>query len=57
MQSINPGVTDTEILPTGYDTLPMLKPDDIAAGIMYALATPPYVQVHELTIKPLGEPF
>ncbi|XP_037724812.1 farnesol dehydrogenase [Drosophila subpulchrella] len=55
--SITPGVTDTEILPSGYDTLPMLKPDDIAAGIMYALATPPHVQVHELTIKPLGEPF
>ncbi|XP_017062824.1 farnesol dehydrogenase [Drosophila eugracilis] len=55
--SISPGVTDTEILPSGYDSLPMLRPDDIAAGIMYALATPPHVQVHELTIKPLGEPF
>ncbi|KAH8289133.1 hypothetical protein KR054_000872 [Drosophila jambulina] len=55
--SISPGVTDTEILPGGYDSLPMLTPDDIAAGIMYALATPPHVQVHQLTIKPLGEPF
>ncbi|EDX03151.1 farnesol dehydrogenase [Drosophila yakuba] len=55
--SITPGVTDTEILPSGYGVLPMLKPDDIAAGIMYALGTPPHVQVHELTIKPLGEPF
>ncbi|EDW75167.2 uncharacterized protein Dwil_GK20029 [Drosophila willistoni] len=55
--SISPGVTDTEILPSGYDTLPMLKPEDISAGIIYALGTPPHVQVHELTIKPLGEPF
>ncbi|XP_033169968.1 farnesol dehydrogenase [Drosophila mauritiana] len=55
--SITPGVTDTEILPAGYGILPMLKPDDIAAGIMYVLGTPAHVQVHELTIKPLGEPF
>ncbi|SPP78619.1 farnesol dehydrogenase [Drosophila guanche] len=55
--SITPGVTDTEILPRGYGDLPMLRPEDIAAGIMYALATPPHVQVHQLTIKPLGEPF
>ncbi|XP_017062369.1 farnesol dehydrogenase [Drosophila ficusphila] len=55
--SITPGVTDTEILPPGFDVLPMLSPDDIADGIIYALATPPHVQVHELTIKPLGEPF
>ncbi|XP_017850894.1 farnesol dehydrogenase-like [Drosophila busckii] len=55
--SISPGVTDTEILPTDYDTLPRLQPEDITAGIMYALATPPHVQVHQLTIKPIGEPF
>ncbi|KAH8250559.1 hypothetical protein KR038_006936 [Drosophila bunnanda] len=55
--SISPGVTDTEILPAGYESLPMLTADDIAAGIMYALGTPPHVQVHQLTIKPLGEPF
>ncbi|XP_017089000.2 farnesol dehydrogenase [Drosophila bipectinata] len=55
--SITPGVTDTEILPGGYGVLPMLSPDDIADGILYALGTPPHVQVHQLTIKPLGEPF
>ncbi|KAH8394475.1 hypothetical protein KR222_011366 [Zaprionus bogoriensis] len=55
--SISPGVTDTEILPGGYTTLPMLQPEDISAGIMYALGTPPHVQVHQLTIKPVGEPF
>lgn len=57
LQSICPGVTETDILPEGYNTLPMLQPEDISAGIMYALATPPHVQVHQLTIKPIGEPF
>lgn len=57
LQSISPGVTRTEILPGDYNILPMLQPEDIAAGIMYALGTPPHVQVHQLTIKPIGEPF
>ncbi|KAH8283246.1 hypothetical protein KR044_000158 [Drosophila immigrans] len=55
--SISPGVTDTEILPGGYNSLPMLQPEDISAGILYAIGTPPHVQVHQLTIKPIGEPF
>ncbi|KAM8719477.1 hypothetical protein ACLKA7_012093 [Drosophila subpalustris] len=55
--SISPGVTDTEILPDAFRTLPLLRPEDISAGIMYALGTPPHVQVHQLTIKPIGEPF
>ncbi|XP_064555861.1 farnesol dehydrogenase [Drosophila montana] len=55
--SISPGVTNTEILPGDYNNLPMLQPEDISAGIMYALGTPPHVQVHQLTIKPIGEPF
>ncbi|XP_034108868.1 farnesol dehydrogenase [Drosophila albomicans] len=55
--SISPGVTNTEILPGGYNALPMLQPEDISAGILYAIGTPPHVQVHQLTIKPIGEPF
>jgi len=37
--------------------LPTLNAEDIADAVVYALSTPPHVQVHELTIKPLGEPF
>lgn len=48
---------DTELVPQAYKTLPMLQAEDVANAIMYALATPPHVQVHELTIKPMGEPF
>ncbi|CAH1119602.1 unnamed protein product [Phaedon cochleariae] len=34
-----------------------LNPEDIADGAQYVLSTPPGVQVHELTIKPLHEQF
>ncbi|XP_002022919.2 farnesol dehydrogenase [Drosophila persimilis] len=55
--SISPGLVDTEMVPEAYKCLPMLQAEDVANAIMYALATPAHVQVHELTIKPLGEPF
>mgnify|MGYP007016976900 CR=1 FL=1 len=38
-------------------TTAILKPKDIADSVLYVLATPPHVQIHELTIKPLGEVF
>ncbi|EDS44401.1 conserved hypothetical protein [Culex quinquefasciatus] len=34
---------------------PLLEPEDIAGAVLYAVGTPPRVQVHELTIKPVGE--
>ncbi|KAH8306894.1 hypothetical protein KR018_012213 [Drosophila ironensis] len=55
--SISPGLVDTELVPQAYKMLPMLQAVDVANAIMFALATPPHVQVHELTIKPMGEPF
>nr|XP_029716826.1 farnesol dehydrogenase-like [Aedes albopictus] len=61
--SISPGFVKTPMVDlcdeyAGFDTtmMPMLQPEDIAHGILYALGTPPHVQVHELTIKPVGEP-
>lgn len=59
-QSISPGAVDTEIFePEMAEALKdtMLKSEDISAAVMYVLGTPPNVQVHELTIKPLGEQF
>ncbi|KAM7347379.1 farnesol dehydrogenase-like [Cochliomyia hominivorax] len=55
--SVSPGLVDTEIVPDRYKALKILNPEDISAGVMYCLSTPPHVQVHELTIKPLGEVF
>ncbi|KAI8124096.1 hypothetical protein FF38_00969 [Lucilia cuprina] len=55
--SVSPGLVDTEIVPDIYKKMQMLKAEDISAGVMYCLSTPPHVQVHELTIKPVGEMF
>ncbi|KAJ3642933.1 hypothetical protein Zmor_025679 [Zophobas morio] len=64
--SISPGLTYSEmtILNKEYSeerrkflgSRPILKAEDIADGLVYALSTPEHVQVHELTIKPVGEP-
>ncbi|KAH8394476.1 hypothetical protein KR222_011367 [Zaprionus bogoriensis] len=55
--SISPGLVDTDLVPQHYKRLPMLKPEDVVNAIVFALATPPHVQVHEVIIKPMGEPF
>ncbi|XP_065082198.1 farnesol dehydrogenase-like [Ochlerotatus camptorhynchus] len=58
--SISPGAVRTEILPesiTSQQGIPILEPEDIADAVFYALSTPPRVQIHELTIKPVGERF
>lgn len=46
-------------LEQGKNLLPpkLLEEEDIADGVIYVLSTPPHVQVHELTIKPVLEPF
>uniref|UniRef100_A0A182T3W7 Dehydrogenase n=1 Tax=Anopheles maculatus TaxID=74869 RepID=A0A182T3W7_9DIPT len=55
--SISPGLVRTEIIPNSaaISEMPILEPEDIANAILYALGTPPRVQVHEITIKPVGE--
>lgn len=34
-----------------------LKAEDVSEAVLFALGTPPHVQIHELTIKPIGELF
>ncbi|XP_055372807.1 farnesol dehydrogenase-like [Condylostylus longicornis] len=55
--SICPGLVDTEFLTeeTLNSGKPMLTPEDVSNTVMYALNTPPHVQVSELTIQPYGE--
>ncbi|KAM7357367.1 farnesol dehydrogenase [Cochliomyia hominivorax] len=60
--SISPGIVDTDILPTEISQvvkqmLPMLKCEDVADAVLWALGTPPNVQVHNIIIKPMGEKF
>ncbi|PSN51373.1 Farnesol dehydrogenase [Blattella germanica] len=68
--SISPGMVRTEIiaasdykLPEGmtsdqlYDSIPHLNTKDISDALIYCLGTPPHVQIHEIIIKPIGEPF
>ncbi|XP_052897702.1 farnesol dehydrogenase-like [Anopheles moucheti] len=55
--SISPGLVNTEAVPDAMKVgqTPILEPEDIADAILYVLATPPRVQIHELTIRPVGE--
>ncbi|EDV43756.1 uncharacterized protein Dana_GF16364 [Drosophila ananassae] len=59
--SISPGAVDTEILDdsikANFPGLPMLRSEDVADAVSYCIQTPPNVQIHELTIKPVGESF
>ncbi|SPP88225.1 blast:Dehydrogenase/reductase SDR family member 11 [Drosophila guanche] len=59
--SISPGVVDTEIFDKNSaelaKTMPMLRAEDVADAVTYCIQTPPNVQIHELTIKPVGERF
>jgi NADP+-dependent farnesol dehydrogenase len=69
VSSICPGAVHTEILASGgydvpgggsldelYTSIPHLETQDISDAIIYVLGTPPHVQVHDLIIKPVGEP-
>ncbi|XP_062126334.1 farnesol dehydrogenase [Drosophila sulfurigaster albostrigata] len=59
--SISPGVVNTEIFdetsPEIIAGMPMLRSEDVADAVTYCIQTPPHVQIHELTIKPIGEKF
>ncbi|KAH8284268.1 hypothetical protein KR044_007780 [Drosophila immigrans] len=58
--SISPGIVDTEILPDAVRNAvqqTMLRAEDVAQAVNFALATPPHMQVHEMIIKPVGEIF
>ncbi|KAG8236611.1 hypothetical protein J437_LFUL017052 [Ladona fulva] len=58
--SVSPGLVKTEIFeaaggdPNIYQN-PHLQPKDIADCVIFALQCPPNVQIHELTVKPIGE--
>ncbi|XP_968973.1 farnesol dehydrogenase [Tribolium castaneum] len=63
--SVSPGLVISEMttLGTGYSaerqemmkSQPILKPEDVADAVCYALSTPENVEINELTITPVGE--
>ncbi|XP_068086685.1 farnesol dehydrogenase-like isoform X1 [Anabrus simplex] len=62
--SVSPGVVHTDIVNTSpridrefFLSLPYLNSEDVADAVTYAISTPPHVQIHEIIIKPVGEPF
>ncbi|XP_025203465.1 farnesol dehydrogenase-like [Melanaphis sacchari] len=52
--SISPGLVDTEMADDMTD-VPILKPSNIADAIVYVLATPQYVNISEILIRPTSE--
>jgi len=66
ISSISPGMVDTEIFNPNNATaetreavanIPKLEPRDVAEAVKFVISTPPHVQIHELIIKSVGEPF
>ncbi|XP_055913411.1 farnesol dehydrogenase-like [Eupeodes corollae] len=57
--SVSPGLVRTELAPKEvYDTIGIyLNPEDISQAVMFVISTPPHVQIHEITVKPIGETF
>ncbi|XP_025837670.1 farnesol dehydrogenase-like [Agrilus planipennis] len=59
--SISPGYTETEIIEAAglpknnYKDIPAIKAEDVAEGVLYALGTPPHVQVGEVTLFAVGD--
>ncbi|KAJ3618449.1 hypothetical protein MTP99_006443 [Tenebrio molitor] len=61
--SVSPGLVESELTTQNrtqspeikaiLEKMPILKSEDIADGVVYALSTPEHVQIHELTIRPL----
>ncbi|XP_037935021.1 farnesol dehydrogenase-like [Teleopsis dalmanni] len=58
--SISPGLVETEIVNDQFKKIMnnrILQAEDISNAVLFAISTPPHVQIHELTIKPVGEIF
>ncbi|XP_069683517.1 farnesol dehydrogenase-like [Periplaneta americana] len=67
VSSVSPGNVKTEIVSASkmrsitpeslYCNDPYLEARDVAEAVLYVLGTPPHVQIHELTVIPVGEGF
>ncbi|XP_055372554.1 farnesol dehydrogenase-like [Condylostylus longicornis] len=58
--NISPGLVETPLVPKfilNNSEIPKLKPEDVSNAILYALSTPPHVQINEICLQPVGEIF
>ncbi|XP_061387614.1 farnesol dehydrogenase-like [Musca vetustissima] len=56
--SISPGLVDTELITEEQKKIChgiILQPEDVSRAVMFALSSPPHVNVYELIIKPAGD--
>ncbi|XP_055842734.1 farnesol dehydrogenase-like [Episyrphus balteatus] len=55
--SVSPGVVRTELAPDEvFDQIGCcLNPEDVSQAVLFAISTPPHVQIHEIIVKPVGE--
>ncbi|RIQ27354.1 SDR family oxidoreductase [Jiangella rhizosphaerae] len=52
---LQPGLVDTESIPPSRADDPKLRPDDVAAAVLYAVGQPPHVDVNEIIVRPTGQ--
>lgn len=61
MQSISPGLVETEFLSRTFDaevakatygSVESLKPNDIAESVIYILQAPPHVEINDIILQP-----
>ncbi len=49
------GMVDTPVWNGNPPKVPLLKPQDIAATVIYALRQPGHVDVNEIVVHPVGQ--
>lgn len=60
LKSVSPGLVNTEMTTKNgadklFKNIPSLGAADISQAVLYALATPEHVLVHEITIRPFED--
>jgi NADP-dependent 3-hydroxy acid dehydrogenase YdfG len=52
---VEPGLVDTPAISPDRRDQPKLRPQDVAAAVVYAVNQPPSVDVNEIVVRPVGQ--